>query len=425
MLRPIIVYEYLLIPILIVFNTPVIVTYIYFLVILFIDVISQISFIFLFSVPEFIQNLQFSLLYDFTITHYLLLFGFCVFGWVTFLMLKGLSVSRSELRFKVLRFMTLFFILTYGIDSLNGKSLLNERKVLAIYDFNLGAALSRDVLILFKDLNVVSACPKIENNSIALKTFKNDSSANQLIIIMESWGLPKNENDWGKLKRIVMNRASSHSWNFDFGTTKFDGSTVHSELRELFSATGDYRYLLNRDSAKSLQSIFDLKKKQGYTTYSIHSFSGRMFQRGIWWKNIGIDSAYFLEDIIHRKKLDNNQLNYTTPFPSLNDEEAFLFVGSLPDPKKFAYFLTVNTHLPFNMKTPNENIQEQWNSNLSDEARNQLNRIVELLTFFTQKSANGDWSTILIVGDHMPPFSNKNDREFYSSKKVPYLILSR
>lgn len=211
------------------------------------------------------------------------------------------------------------------------------------------------------------------------------------------------------------------------GQTKFAGSTVNAELMQLLNSVGDYRYLLNPDSARKLHSIFDLKKKQGYSTSAIHSFSGKMFQRNIWWKNIGIESVFFLDEVVHKEKLTSSQMNYSTPFPSLNDEDAFLFISCVQDKKKkFSYFLTVNTHLPNRARVSNENLFIDWSDlQMSDDVQNQLNRIVELITFFAKEGEKENWSKIFIVGDHMPPFSKEGDRNFYSKKEVPHLTLSR
>ncbi len=423
MLRPIIVYEYLLIPLLIAFRVPLTITYFCFIAVLLIDVISQISFIFLFSISEFLKNLQFYLLYDFSVTHYVMAVGFGIFIVAFFFALKRSSKPTRELSIVTISFTGLFFVSVYVIDSLSGKSLLNEKRIWSFYDFNLGAALTRDVFILVKDLGAPTSKVHVGNNSITSKTFKNDSTGNQLLIIMESWGFPNKQADWNKLKAIISSKDKLQEWKFDFGSTKFSGGTAHAELRELLDANGDYRYLVNPDSARSVRSIFNSKKKQGYSTFAIHSFSGKMFQRNIWWKNIGADSVFFMENVLRKKRLTSDELNYTTPFPSLNDEDAFLFIGPRNDHRKrFAYFLTVNTHLPFNSQTSNKQ-HVIFDSQLSDEAENQLDRIIELIKFFIEKGNAEHWSKILIVGDHMPPFSNEKDRNFYSKKEVPFLLL--
>jgi hypothetical protein len=120
-------------------------------------------------------------------------------------------------------------------------------------------------------------------------------------------------------------------------------------------------------------------------------------------------------------------LNYTSPFSSLHDEDAFTFINDLNvSGKKFGYFLSVNTHLPFNIKTPQGKfLIHELDSRLSSEAMNQSQRIIDLLIFFINQSEKGYWSKILIVGDHMPPFSKEFDRHYYSRLEVPYLILSR
>jgi hypothetical protein len=420
MLRPVIVYEYVAIMALIAFRVPRIIIWLYFVVVLLTDVISQLSFTFLFTVPEFLKNLQFYLLYDFSLGHYLSLVLFIIFISLNYWTLKKLQLAEGAHRYAVLLFMFVFVASVYLIDVLNGKTLLNERKIVSWYNFNLGAALAREAYFYARDVASNSEPPQKMEPSITFQTFGSDTTGNQLLIIMESWGVPQNQDQWIAIQRAI---TSGSPWRAEFGTTNFDGGTVRSELRELLNVTGDYRYMLNADTAKKIPSIFRLKKSQGYTTSAIHSFSGKMFQRSTWWPNIGIDSVFFLEHVIDRKKLNKDDLNYSSPFPSLHDETAYQFIARPRNNEKtFTYFLTVNSHLPFHASGELPKI-DQLDPQLSDEAENQIARIVQLVQFFVNEDNN--WAKILIVGDHMPPFSNEFDRKYYSRDKVPYVVFSR
>jgi phosphoglycerol transferase MdoB-like AlkP superfamily enzyme len=282
--------------------------------------------------------------------------------------------------------------------------------------------------IMLSDFAFEAKKPSRIARSVTYQTFAEDSVGNQLLILIESWGLPIDEGDRAKITTLISKRAYQSGWSAQIGSTVFEGSTTSAELRELLSVSGNFRYLLNADSAKMMESIFSIKKKQGFTTMAVHSFSGRMFWRVGWWKNLGIDSVFFLEDVVKRKKLKVQSLNYSTPFASLNDEDSYSFITRVSAPqsrKRFVYFLTENSHLPFRQGKIKDTGISQFENKLSEEGNNQLARIQELLFFFMESKLSKEWSKILIVGDHVPPFTNNADRHFYSPTCVPYLILTR
>lgn len=60
---------------------------------------------------------------------------------------------------------------------------------------------------------------------------------------------------------------------------------------------------------------------------------------------------------------------------------------------------------------------------ISEEAKNQLRFIKNLVGEFIQKIDTNKWQKVLIMGDHNPPYLNKKDRNFYSDKMVPYILI--
>jgi hypothetical protein len=125
------------------------------------------------------------------------------------------------------------------------------------------------------------------------------------------------------------------------------------------------------------------------------------------------------------------KLSYESPFISLVDEDAFNYIqDKIPvKGKHFVYFLTENSHLPFkgipSKPSASHFFDIDKETNLSEEAKNQSKRISELLIHVATHLDHDKFQKLLIVGDHMPPFVNKNDRLFYSDKFVPYCIISR
>lgn len=428
-LRPVIVYEYFLIAIFIVLRFRPLVTWFFWFVILTVDILNSISTVFLFKLPEFLNNLEFSLHYSFSLTQYLLLFLFISYLYANFWLIKNLSRIIIERRRATIGFFICCICVVGILDYLNGSSrLARHRKQFALTDLNIGGSTMNLTAIMLSDFAFEAKKPSRIARSVTYQTFAEDSVGNQLLILIESWGLPIDEGDRAKITTLISKRAYQSGWSAQIGSTVFEGSTTSAELRELLSVSGNFRYLLNADSAKMMESIFSIKKKQGFTTMAVHSFSGRMFWRVGWWKNLGIDSVFFLEDVVKRKKLKVQSLNYSTPFASLNDEDSYSFITRVSAPqsrKRFVYFLTENSHLPFRQGKIKDTGISQFENKLSEEGNNQLARIQELLFFFMESKLSKEWSKILIVGDHVPPFTNNADRHFYSPTCVPYLILTR
>jgi len=198
------------------------------------------------------------------------------------------------------------------------------------------------------NINTKVEKPKVNKlQSVTFETFKNDSLSNQMLILIESFGVLKNLNDQQKVENIISEVFKKNNWKIKWGYTLFEGSTTKAELRELLNRKGDYRYLINNN----LKSIFNIKNRQGYKTIAAHSYNGSMFERNLWWKNIGINEFFFKESI-QQKNSYKLKLNTESPFHSIKDEETFDFLQkeSKINSKNFAYLLTVNTHLPFDIK---------------------------------------------------------------------------
>ncbi|MEI7831260.1 MAG: hypothetical protein WCI31_15890 [Prolixibacteraceae bacterium] len=319
------------------------------------------------------------------------------------------------------------------MDSLNGSSFINkDKKYVHLSNINFATSLVHKFYLNHNNLLVKVYQPQIsdiDNISKTYKYFENDSIGNQMIIIVESFGLIDNQSKQSKFQESINVQFEKNGWQCEWGKTAFEGGTPNAELRELLNCKGDYRYFLNDNISNfKLSSIFSIKKRQGYFNIGVHSCVGNMFERNIWWRNIEIENAFFEEDLI----IKNNfklKLNFDTPFASVNDEDAFDYIQSVDmhHGKYFAYLLTENTHLSFNgsykdmYPFKNYAIKDEQ---LSDECKNQVIRLKNLLGYFANNLDSTKWKKILIVGDHMPPYLSKAERSFYNDKFVPYCLVS-
>ena len=84
---------------------------------------------------------------------------------------------------------------------------------------------------------------------------------------------------------------------------------------------------MDKKSDTTIKSIFDYKNGQRYDTYPFHPFSGRMFSRSIWWKNLGTKELYFRENYVKDYPNDTKNIDNEAHFPSIKDEAFFDYLN--------------------------------------------------------------------------------------------------
>jgi hypothetical protein len=431
--RALFVYEYFLIGFLVAFNFRSLWSWLVFLFVFILDIVTVFSKLYLFNLYDFLNILTYFGNYTINLTQVIILIS-------TVFVLFGVLVSLNFIKRRIgydkvsLWLFTVMVISIFALDNINGSSVLSiYNSSFNFYNSNFAGS---PAVLLYHGLinrNVNTNVPELfppNKESITFKEYTLDSTSNQMLIIVESFGLINDSLKREAFQKDISAVFEDKNWKTIWGKTEFTGSTTRSELRELLNCVGDYRYFINADHATNFNSIFHVKKKQGYNTIAIHSYKANMFERSIWWNNIGADQVYFSEDM---QLVTNFQikLNNESPFTSVNDEDAFRFIQSKTSVKgkQFVYFLTENSHLPFKGKIDSPISskffiieKEQF---LSEEAKSQNKRITNFLNYVAKNLDICKFQKILIVGDHMPPFLNKVDREFYSNKFVPYLIVKR
>ena len=431
--RPLFIYEYLLVFVFMAFNIHFIYIWIFYVFFILLDLANIFSKIYLFNLSNFINNLKYFHNYSINVNQMIaLIFStFFLIGLLFYFKIIKKNIGNDK---RSLQLFILIFAIIFTLDNVNGSSFKRFQKNINFYKGNLAGFPTNEfyhLIIASIDFNNTTPIPNSFNReSITFKQFAPDTTNNQLLIIVESMGLIEDT-----IKRMLFQRSVSYifqqyKWETNWGKTHFTGGTTSAELRELLNCVGNYNYFINSKNAKNFNSIFQIKKQQGYHINAIHSFKGDMFQRYIWWKNIGIDNVYFRENIqsFYNYKLN---LNYNTNFISVNDEDAFNFIqaSTSNEGKQFSYLLTENSHLPFMSNIDKPIFAHLFDIDneiyLSEEAKNQHKRIYNFLFYVASHLDSNKFQSILIVGDHMPPFVKKNDRKFYNTQFVPYCIVTK
>jgi hypothetical protein len=208
-------------------------------------------------------------------------------------------------------------------------------------------------------------------------------------------------------------------------SSTFQGGTSQAEARELLNKTGEAYYSIIQNLPNKVNSIIDLKNKEGYYSTALQSFSGFHSSGYLFRKSLGFSSIKelsFFKDSLHQP------LNYNNHYEAVNDEVVFDYgiQNAFSHPKSFTYLLTINTHLPFNGAINNKITNEAEIKALpTKESLGQYCRLKEQFKAIALLLEKYPIDKLVIVGDHPAPFVNTNERDFYSKKWVPAIIIKK
>ena len=244
-----------------------------------------------------------------------------------------------------------------------------------------------------------------------------------LFVMVEGWGVLKND---GYHKRILGDISAEKlpaRYEFKEGTAPFFGSTTAAEIRELCGSWDEYtKYIDSRFS----DCLPHKMKDWGYDTYSIHGFTQDMFQRNHWYPNIGFLESEFLED------LWNPSVGICEGvFSGICDTEIAEAIESRlvsSSEKQFVYWLTLNSHLPIHPST----LQDHYacDGNASEFGNHRICMIANVWSGVFKSIANildseaGKKMSVLIVGDHSPPYWGRHEKSYFLPDRIPWILIT-
>ena len=429
--RSLFYYEYALVLLALAYSKNLKTTFILFIFFFILDLFDIISNIYLFTFSELFSSLQFIALYKINWQQILYFIFLIAYLALIYFVLKNVALRIQSNKKIFVKKLLIFYSILILLDIVNGSSKLTAKNdILGIVNKNISSSILLNYIqqvnqSLIHPVNVIP----LKEEPITFKNLKEDSLGNQLIILIESWGLINDSITQKALQSYFSANITKKGYRYQWGRSPFYGPTSSAEIRQLIGVTGKYEYFVHhKTDTNSLYSIFDYKNKQGYSTYGFHSFSGNMFNRVVWWKNIGIQHRNFKENYLSENSNGSKKIVAESPFPSINDIDMFdyMLTKTNTNNKIFSYLLTENTHLPFKIKViENEPVSTFKISNLaiSDEAQNQLKLIKNTISTFIEKIDSNKWNKIIIIGDHSPPYLDKRDRSYYSKKLVPFVLI--
>ncbi|MFX1679519.1 hypothetical protein PV762_09805 [Mitsuaria sp. CC2] len=242
-----------------------------------------------------------------------------------------------------------------------------------------------------------------------------------MLVLVESLGLPRDPalRDW-MAQRLATPRLAAR-WSIQIADEEFVGSTTSGELRTLCGLQGHYTRLSNDIAAGCLpRRLAD----QGVTSTGIHGFGLRMFDRSEWWPRVGLQPWRWAE------RDPSVPMNCNQAFPGVCDSAVLgEAVKQAQTPGRFVYALTLDTHLPLDLRhaapLPAALQTACAASSTPEQACRMVHELGEVLARLESTLAASQATPFLVVvGDHMPPFSETVNRESFSAHRVPMFVMT-
>jgi len=366
----------------------------------------------------------------------ILILGVVLFSYLVYAIVKGWGhivndvtdkADRKKWKLFYLKFLFICFIIIYSIDIKTGNSFFNFKTIgnnHTNFSQSLLAQYYNDAKIFSKRYSPVNEIQDYHNGSITYKYLKTDSSHHQVLIVLESWGYINDATIRNsQLQDLLQLKNKGYQVTLDSST--FQGGTSQAEARELLNKTGEAYYSIIQNLPSNVNSVIDQKNKEGYYSTALQSFSGFHSSGYLFRKSLGFSSIKelsFFKDSLHQP------LNYNNHYEAVNDEVVFDYgiQNAISHPKSFTYLLTINTHLPFNGAINDKITNEAEIKALpTKESLGQYCRLKEQFKAIALLLEKYPIDKLVIVGDHPAPFVNTNERDFYSKKWVPAIIIKK
>jgi len=323
--------------------------------------------------------------------------------------------------------------LTYLLDVYNGSSFINFRPA-ANNHYNIGKSLVRelykDARIYYKNYAPVESIVNFSERSKKLppsySIIQDSTTSRQLVIILESWGLPKSKAIRSSFQQKVESMLTK-KYTAKFDSTLSIGGTSQAEARELLNKSGEAYYSVVQYEKMLDQGLVHAKKIQGYKVFSRQGFSGFHSNGFKFRKLIGFEDVK--EYSYYRDSLRFPEV-YFNHYKAVDDRR--VIEDAMQQFKKsnkiFGYVLTINTHLPFELPVSEKKRQSyrQTSKQLlkefpTIESFDQFYLLMTQLEDICKLTDAHNIQRVVVVGDHPPPFLQSGERDLYSSKFVPSL----
>ncbi len=250
---------------------------------------------------------------------------------------------------------------------------------------------------------------------------------NLLIVMVEGMGAYASPNHTKLLSSLIDTREVRARYDVSSGASPYLGSTTSAAARELCGEWADY---LDYRDAPAKPCLPRRLSRAGYETIAVHGFTQKFFDRDKWYPKIGFGRPLFAEQLT-RGPLEGVSARCGLTFKGLCDRDVGETVrGLLTGPRdkpRFVYWLTLNTHMPFN---PEEATQRfgcaRGGGPFGDKTVCYLSQMWADIVAQTVSIATDPElppTDILIVGDHHTPLFTRTARSLFAPGEVAWFAL--
>jgi hypothetical protein len=241
-----------------------------------------------------------------------------------------------------------------------------------------------------------------------------------LVVVVEALGHFADPRHQAVLMKAFDDPELRKRYTVSSGTTTYYGSTTAGELRELCDSREPYERIIG---GLRLECLPQRMAARGYRTIAMHGFTGKFFERELWYPKLGFEKQIFGEDIA-----ENTRRECGGPFRGTCDVDLIPAIGrelrSATQPT-FFYWLTLSTHVPI---APREGTPQ-----LGCDRGGPMHQVEvcymsemwsDVMSGLARMAIDIPATDILIVGDHAPPIWSKAGRRLFTPGKVTWVRLT-
>jgi hypothetical protein len=258
-------------------------------------------------------------------------------------------------------------------------------------------------------------------DEIAAWTRDRTASRKLLLIVVESWGQMKDQRLQDAMLKPLLAEQARFQW-VEKGRAPGDHATVEAELRYLCGLAARHLNLAPVTGGFEHCLPWQLKAR-GYRTTAIHAADGGMHARQFWYPRAGFDTILFRDTASWRTRCHS--------FPGACDRE--IMESTLPasfegDDRQFVYWMTLNTHAPYDQRDlwldafdcAGYQLPEHGDTCRMSKLHAQF--FHQLADVLVQPAMRG--AEVFIVGDHSPPILDQQEfKRHFVDGAVPYVHL--
>ena len=263
-------------------------------------------------------------------------------------------------------------------------------------------------------------------NSALVQRLADKGARNVLIVMVEGLGAFRDAGYRDLIWQPLLQADVTSRYGVSSGNTIYFGSTTAGEMRELCNLKADYRDFRNREKANCLPNR---ALTYGYDTAAFHAFTGTFFERFDWYPKIGFRHLNFMENRIgltEEGALERCGLAFQGYCDADVARSVETYLLNDRAERKFAYWLTLNSHKPVQPGEVPERLACDDGGVLGDvELCRMSEQWLNVSHLVREIALNEDLAEteILLVGDHHPPLFTRRARKLFEPGKVAWLHL--